>query len=67
MQQKHKKLILAQQQHLQNSNKITGGENSDSCLASSSTDSEMPCSSTESNETLSLSRQQKQFNDDPRF
>uniref|UniRef100_A0A1I8AYQ1 Uncharacterized protein n=1 Tax=Meloidogyne hapla TaxID=6305 RepID=A0A1I8AYQ1_MELHA len=64
MQQKHRKLILAQQQHLNVNNK-SGGENSDSCLATSSSDNEMPCSSSDSNEVLS--RQQKQFNDDPRF
>uniref|UniRef100_A0A914LC88 Phosphatidylinositol-3,4,5-trisphosphate 3-phosphatase n=1 Tax=Meloidogyne incognita TaxID=6306 RepID=A0A914LC88_MELIC len=63
MQQKHRKLILAQQQHL-NVNK-SGGENSND-LATSSSDNEMPCSSSDSNEAL-LSKQQKQFNDDPRF
>jgi len=63
MQQKHRKLILAQQQHL-NVNK-SGGENSND-FATSSSDNEMPCSSSDSNEAL-LSKQQKQFNDDPRF
>ncbi|CAK5030557.1 unnamed protein product [Meloidogyne enterolobii] len=63
MQQKHRKLILAQQQHL-NVNK-SGGENSND-LATSSSDNEMPCSSSDSTEAL-LSKQQKQFNDDPRF